>query len=351
MGEDEAPPAPPPQQTIIMPTPQQTAEQAGKANLAVTQEMLDSGILGKYAQQQTDIMRAQAPQMAEINYQTQKVEGPRLIQLALDSVKQADPEGFSIRKKLGEMTLSDLDLGGALSSEETRNLQQDIRAAQVARGGGTALSEAIDEARYLGDNRFARDQQRRSNAASFLNGSTPSNQFGNLNQAGRTAQVGSQDVGGFAAGLFPTTNALIGNQAANFSTYANFTGNSNQLASANHWNSFDRISNPFKEDLMFGIGAAQGVGKIAGNVMGGMAMCWVAEELYGKDSPKTHAIRSYCLRHLDEDSQLGEFCRLYQKDGRKWAQEIKENMSLRRSVQQQWDRLYENSLKEVANAL
>lgn len=51
-------------------------------------------------------------------------------------------------------------------------------------------------------------------------------------------------------------------------------------------------------------------------------LCWVAEVLYGKDSEATKKIRAYCQKHINEDSAMGNFCRLYEQNGREWAENL-----------------------------
>jgi len=348
--EDEAPPPPPAPIVIAQPpTSSVTASDNALANVEASEQILDRGILPRYAQVQTDIMRAQAPQLAQINLEQQKTVGPQLIQAAIDQLKMADPTGFKIRETLGERTLASLQRGGALSDEELRARQQDIRAAQQARGVGTGLGDSIDEARYLGDQRYLREQQAKVDAASFLAGAPPQASFASLNQAGKVAPVGSQDVSGFASSLFPSTNALIANQAANYGTHAGFTSSMNSLNSANHWAGIDRVRNPFQENVMFGLGVAQGLGKIGGSIAGGVAgggMCWVAEELFGKDHKKTHAIRAYCVNHFTDKSELGAFCRAYQFWGKAWAVLIKNSEHARSIAKKIWENLYQAAIKE-----
>jgi hypothetical protein len=47
--------------------------------------------------------------------------------------------------------------------------------------------------------------------------------------------------------------------------------------------------------------------------------CWVAEELYGHDSPKVSRIRAYLTGQRDKNTLTGWFARLYQKNGLFWA--------------------------------
>lgn len=252
-------PAPAPQPIVVQAPPTTTAltDNSAEAQVKAFQQLIP--LLPQYAQTLTDIQRTQAPQISDINLQQQQVYGPQLIQSALDNLKLADPTGFQIRQTLGSSILDDLNKGRSLSDQQKRDLEQGVRAGQVSRGGGTGLSDSIEEAvqKYnLGENLY---QNRLANAGSFLNGSTPQSSFGQLNQAGKTAPVGTQDVSGFSSQLFPSTNQLIGSQVSNYGNYANSVNALNSLNSSNYWNQVQNTSNPFLTGLSVAMqGAATG---------------------------------------------------------------------------------------------
>lgn len=78
----------------------------------------------------------------------------------------------------------------------------------------------------------------------------------------------------------------------------------------------------------------KGGGKPSGKVIagGGVATpCWVAEELYGVNHPKTHAARLYVLRNDNW------FTRLYKEHGKSWADIIKKYPWLKPVIQPIWD--------------
>lgn len=79
-----------------------------------------------------------------------------------------------------------------------------------------------------------------------------------------------------------------------------------------------------------GLGAAGSAG----------AFCWVAEELYGIDDPRTFAIRAFMKDNVDEDGWLGDFARLYQSKGKEWAKEIQVNLEARETAMAIWDAFY-----------
>ena len=77
-------------------------------------------------------------------------------------------------------------------------------------------------------------------------------------------------------------------------------------------------------------------------------MCWVAEELYGVDDEKTHVVRAYTTKHLEDDSVIGQFCRVYNVNGKEWAQRVKHDPKAREDARVIWDQLYAAALEENA---
>jgi len=80
-------------------------------------------------------------------------------------------------------------------------------------------------------------------------------------------------------------------------------------------------------------GAETGAATSAATSAAPVAACWVAEELYGVDSPKTHQARLYARSH---DSR---FLRLYKNHGRAWADWLKKHPWAKPLVQPIWDRM------------
>ena len=262
MFEDEAPPPPPAPVIMQAPAPiGQTAKEAAMGSAEGLKYLVDSGTLPIYAQQQTDIQKSQAPQLAQANLDVQRQYGPQLIQLALDQVKMSDPTGFEIRKSLGDKTLADLNLGGALSPEEQRAAQQSVRAAQSSRGLGTGLSDAIDESAFITGQQFNRDQQRRSNAASFLQGATPQASFSALNQASQTSPFMGQNTSGLASQMTPGANNLVGLASSNYGQQSANANAQNQYGLQVAGYNQEYSSNPF----MTGLGVA---GSLAATAVG-----------------------------------------------------------------------------------
>jgi hypothetical protein len=338
MTEDEKPEGQP-QAVQYQPIPSsaQVASENSAAAINGAQNVLGSGILPQYAQQMTDIQGSQAPQMAAIYNQIQQQYSPQLVDLAISNLKRADPTGFSLREDLGSRYRSDLALGGSLSPEEERLRSQDLRAAQVSRGVGTGFSDAIDEARYLGNERFNRQQTRQNNAFNFVNGLNPAS------AANSQAPVSAPNVQGFAQGLFPNTGQLIGAQQGYNQLASNQVSNQNAFNQNAFQFGVENTTNPLKDNISFATGLT---GSLVGSAARAYTMCWVAEALYGKDAPKTHRIRSFVKEHLDDNSSFGEFCREYLKKGERWAKEVEWNKDTRQMAKAIWDMIDEMALSE-----
>ena len=95
---------------------------------------------------------------------------------------------------------------------------------------------------------------------------------------------------------------------------------------------------------------------IASSVVGGVKSgsgstpsagnCFVAEVIYGVDSPITLTIRSFVKKHSADKTLLGKFFRLYIKKGRKWAETVRDNKTIRMVAKLIWDELYKMAMKE-----
>jgi hypothetical protein len=74
--------------------------------------------------------------------------------------------------------------------------------------------------------------------------------------------------------------------------------------------------------------------------------CWVAEEIFGIDSEKTHTIRAFMKQHVDDNGWLGDFAHLYQQEGRDWAAQIRVDPVQRATAELFWNALCEMAQSE-----
>lgn len=72
--------------------------------------------------------------------------------------------------------------------------------------------------------------------------------------------------------------------------------------------------------------------------------CWVAEELYGKDSPKVANIRKMLFENEGKPNAYGEFLEEYKEKGRTWAKMVRDHRPLRMKALKLFDKLYEVSI-------
>jgi hypothetical protein len=121
--------------------------------------------------------------MAKTMLEVQQKYGKDFVKQRLEELKAADPTGYEVREMLGESAKADLARGTELSPDMARQVTQQERAAQSARGNIYGSAPAAAEAMSLGDAGFRMRQQRLANAASFLSGSTPVAQFGQISGA------------------------------------------------------------------------------------------------------------------------------------------------------------------------
>ena len=121
--------------------------------------------------------------MAKTMLEVQQKYGKDFVKQRIEELKAADPTGYEVRQMLGEAAKEDLARGTELSPDMARQVTQQERAAQSARGNIYGSAPAAAEAMSLGDAGFRMRQQRLANAASFLSGTTPVAQFGQISGA------------------------------------------------------------------------------------------------------------------------------------------------------------------------
>jgi len=124
-----------------------------------------------------------ASALAKAQYDNELEYGPKFLDQALANLERADPEGQAARRLMAEMVTNDAKLGGALSDSELRDVEQGVRKAQAARGNVGGPANAYSEVLAKNTASNARKQQRLANLGSFLAGTSPQAQFGQVSQA------------------------------------------------------------------------------------------------------------------------------------------------------------------------
>ena len=97
--------------------------------------------------------------------------------------KAADPIGSEVREELGRKALDGLRRGYDLDPGMRREVDQASLGHMAATGNILGSGSAVQAGERRGDAAFRLNQQRLANAASFLSGTTPIAQFGQLSGA------------------------------------------------------------------------------------------------------------------------------------------------------------------------
>ena len=121
--------------------------------------------------------------MAKTMLDVQKKYGLDFVAQRKRELEATDPTGAAIRERMGQEALADLERGYELAPGMRREVTEAEQAAQVARGNILGSGAAAAEALTVGDAAWRMRQQRLANAASFLSGTTPVAQFGQLSGA------------------------------------------------------------------------------------------------------------------------------------------------------------------------
>jgi len=106
--------------------------------------------------------------------------GPEFVKQSLEELELSDPQFRKVRDALGKAALEDVEAGYKLAPGMRDEVQQATRAAQMARGNYSGAAPAAEEAFEVGNAAFRLRQQRLANAASYLAGTTPVAQFGQI---------------------------------------------------------------------------------------------------------------------------------------------------------------------------
>jgi hypothetical protein len=170
--------------------------------------------------------------MAKSMLEIQQKYGKDFVKQRIEELKAADPTGYEVRQMLGEAAKEDLARGTELSPDMARQVTQQERAAQSARGNIFGSAPAAAEAMSLGDAGFRMRQQRLANAASFLSGTTPVAQFGQI--SGAQAGASPFNPMGIQAGIGVNPNAGAQGQQWAMNTYnqqMNFAANQQPIGS------------------------------------------------------------------------------------------------------------------------
>jgi hypothetical protein len=227
---------------------------------------------------------------ASTNYQReadiQAVEqlGRRASQAYLD----ADPRTKGLLEELNKQAMADLQMGGRLSSEQQRAVEQQARAAFAQRGLGYGRQSVASELFATQKAIDARSALNRANAGTVLglNKAFTADPF--MAILGRQGQA-------FSAGMNQQSfgsnfQSSIGPRLFNPESQAAMDINaSNQQAIM----ATNAAKASITAGLYQGIGSAVGGGLTGGLSEGGALGCWVARAVYGEDDFKWIIFRDW----------------------------------------------------------
>lgn len=206
------------------------------------------------------------PGFAQQRLEMEQQFGPEFANQLMSQLGIADPEFMPTYTALGERVQQGLEAGYELGPELTHEMEQQIRAAQTARGNWLGGAPTAAEVFGRGSASVALYNQRLGAAQNFLQGRQPTDMWGALGMAsgyqaapavypqvlGQTASA--TDVFGQLAQSRSAYNATaanaygtyVGAQSANYATY---TGGLINAASVNNQSAFDRYSAQFDQFL------------------------------------------------------------------------------------------------------
>ena len=132
------------------------------------------------SRKELDFAEESADRMAKSALNLQQKYGTDFVMQRLKELELSDPQFRKVRDSLGKAALEDVELGYKLAPGMRDEVQQASRAAQMARGNYSGAAPAAEEAFEVGNAAFRLRQQRLANAASYLSGTTPVAQFGQI---------------------------------------------------------------------------------------------------------------------------------------------------------------------------
>lgn len=244
----------------------------------------------------------------------------RLGQRATEAFRQANPEQAALMAELNRQAQQELAAGASLPPAMARELEQQVRGAQAARGMGFGVSDISQEALVKGLQAEQLQRRRQAFAQQMvgLNAATAADPFmAILGRPGVGVAAGqslaAQGQGMAPQQVFNPESAYAGSLAAgNYNAALNAS-----IASAN---------------ARAGVasGVMQGLGSAAGGIFQGK--CWVAREVYGADNPMWLLFRQW----LETESPVW-FHDLYIKYGQRFAGWLSKNEWLKPSIKKWMD--------------
>ena len=206
------------------------------------------------SRQELEFAEESADRMAKAMLNVQEKYGADFVKQRLKELELSDPQFRKVRESLGKAALEDVESGYALAPGMREEVQQAARAGQMARGNVFGAAPAAEEAFEVGNAAFRLRQQRLANAASYLSGTTPVAQFGQI--AGAQQGAAGFNPMGIRSGIGQDPNA---------------GARSLGLATNTYNNQFQDYMNQQQQGAdMFGSIVGLGAGALTGGLLGSM---------------------------------------------------------------------------------
>lgn len=259
--------------------------------------------------------------------------GGQATQAALASL---DPTTRGIYSTFGQQALTDLQAGTSLTAQETTQAQEAARAAAAARGvtfsrQGTDLE--ILNTYNMGQRRLAQRQGVAQQAYQMGAGQQQVGLTGFLNPAFAASQQYSlTGLAGGATGMYADVGSSPFLQPE--SQYlANIRANRIQMETA------IQSANAQRSAGIIG-GALSAAGTLGGAAIKAGVFCWVAREVYGKESGEWLVFRHWVLNEAPD-----WFRELYTEEGERFAEFISDKPMLKFIVKKAMDTVVEPRFK------
>lgn len=241
-----------------------------------------------------------------------------------DVTEQNDP-GYKFRIQQGLDALQNSAAArGGLESGGTAKALNDYAQNSASSEYGNVYNREFNNFQ-TGYNQYNNDQNNQFNRLADLAGFGQTS-TGQLNSSGAQA---AGNVGNILLGSAGQQGQDLNNAGA--ARASGIAGATN--AAAGGINNLGQLA--LLSQLFGGGGSSAGLTGFANPQVGGF--CWIAEELYGVDAPKTHAIRGWLKNEYSQTPIGKQFTDWYQTNGERVAEKIKNDQPLREKFQRLFD--------------
>lgn len=292
----------------------------------------------QYAQLEMDMMKQNLPQLMQLYGESvfpamMQQEQAKMAQdisnverfggRAKAAFEAANPEQARLMATLSQQAQEGLDAGASLDPSLRREVQQNIRAGQAARGMGMGMGDLAAEATMTGLRAEQLRRQRQSFAGNVVGLQKATGMDPFMALLGRPSQMAGMAPGFGQQGMGVNQMAAGRTPQFGMNSYFQDLFNTNYNASVNA-----AMANASNKASMFGAG----IGAIGQLGAAAIPFCWVAREVYGADNPKWLMFREWMLN--DSPSWL---FRLYARFGERFANWLKGNGWLKPAIRKFMD--------------